>query len=95
MATTALRNPSKPRLLDQLRATLRLRHYSGRTEEAYTGWVRRFIIFHKKRHPVEMGEDEVKAFLVDLAEKRKVSAATQNQALNAIVFLYGQCSIDH
>lgn len=78
----------KPKLLDQLRDVIRLRHYSIRTETAYTQWVKRFILFHHKRHPREMGRLEVEAFLTDLAVHKKVAAATQNQALNAIVFFY-------
>ncbi|MBN4054506.1 integron integrase [Nitrospira defluvii] len=78
----------KPKLLDQLRDVIRLRHYSIRTETAYTQWVKRFIFFHNKRHPKEMGRLEVEAFLTDLAVNKKVAAATQNQALNAIVFFY-------
>ena len=77
---------AKPKLLDQLRTAIRVRHYSPRTEEAYSGWVRRFILFHKKRHPATMGSDEVRQFLIHLAERLKVSAATQNQALNALAF---------
>jgi integron integrase len=78
----------KPRLLDQVRSVIRVRHYSHRTEEAYTYWIRQFILFHNKRHPVEMGATEVGAYLSWLAEVRNVAAATQNQALNAILFLY-------
>ena len=77
-----------PKLLDQVRTALRTRHYSIRTEEAYIGWIRRYILFHKKRHPQEMGSKEINAFLSHLAEKRGVAAATQSQALNALVFLY-------
>ena len=77
-----------PRLLDQLRQAIRLRHYSRRTEEAYRGWIRRLIGFHGRRHPAEMGEREVTAFLSSLAVERRVSASTQNQALSAILFLY-------
>ena len=80
--------PPKVRLLDEVRAQCRLGHYSGRTEEAYVGWIRRFIIFHAKRHPREMGAGEVRAFLSHLATKAQVSASTQNQALGALVFLY-------
>lgn len=79
---------AKPRFLEQVRTVLRTRHYSLRTEEAYLGWMRRFIIFHGKRHPREMGEAEVAAFLNDLAGPRGVAAATQNQALNALLFLF-------
>ncbi len=78
----------KPRLLDRLRAALRARHYSLRTEEAYVAWVRRYVLFHGKRHPDEMGEAEINAFLTDLAVKKKVAASTQNQALSALLFLY-------
>ena len=81
-------NIQKPKLLDQLRNAIRLRHYSIRTEQAYAQWARRFILFHGKRHPDEMGRLEIEAFLTSLAVDGKVSAATQNQALNAIVFLY-------
>lgn len=78
----------KPRLLDQVREQIRLRHYSIRTEAVYVEWVKRFIRFHKYRHPQEMGAPEVEAFLSDLAVRRDVSASTQNQALSAILFLY-------
>lgn len=78
------------RLLDQLRQALRLKHYSHRTEEAYVGWARRFILFHDKRRPAEMDAPEIQAFLAHLARDRKVSASTQNQALSAILFLYRQ-----
>jgi len=80
--------PDPPRLLDRVRQAIRLRHYSRRTEEAYAGWIRRFILFHRRRHPREMGEAEVTAFLSSLAVERRVSASTQNQALSAILFLY-------
>ncbi len=78
----------KPKLLDQLREALRSRHYSRRTEETYCHWVKRFIFFHHVRHPAEMAEPEINAFLTDLAVKKKVSASTQNQALSALLFLY-------
>jgi integron integrase len=78
----------KPRLLDRLRAALRARHYSLRTEEAYVAWVRRYVLFHGKRHPDEMGEAEINAFLTNLAVEKKVAASTQNQALSALLFLY-------
>jgi hypothetical protein len=68
----------KPRLLDQVRDCLRRRHYSLRTEKAYLGWIRRFILFHNKRHPVEMGAQEVNAFLSHLARHDRVAASTQN-----------------
>ena len=77
-----------PRLLDQLRQALRLRHRSRRTEEAYVNWVKRFILFHGKRHPGELGAEEITEFLNHLATQRHVAPSTQNQALNAIVFLY-------
>src|ERR671923_2519778 len=78
----------KPKLLDQVRLAIRTRHYSIRTEEAYVQWIRRFILFHHKRHPKEMGANEVSQFLTDLAVTHHVAASTQNQALSAIVFLY-------
>jgi site-specific recombinase XerD len=78
----------KPKLLDQVRAAIRVRHYSIRTEEAYVRWVREFILFHHKRHPEEMGEAEVSRFLTHLAVNHKVTASTQNQALSALLFLY-------
>lgn len=77
-----------PRLLDQLRAQIRLRHYSVRTEKTYAQWVRRFVLFHDKRHPRDMGKPEIEAFLSYLAVDRKVSASTQNQAMSALLFLY-------
>jgi integron integrase len=79
---------TKPRLLEQVRQSLRLRHYSYRTEEQYLSWIRRFILFHHKRHPKEMGAAEVEAFLNDLAVRGQVAAATQNQALAALLYLY-------
>ena len=77
-----------PRLLDRVRAEIRTRHYSRRTEEAYVLWIRRFILFHNKRHPSSMGGDEVNAFVSKLAVEDNVSAATQGQALSALLFLY-------
>ena len=76
------------RLLEQVRARLRTRHYSKRTEVAYCDWVRRFVLFHERRHPVTMGEQEIAEFLNDLAIVKNVSASTQNQALHALLFLY-------
>ena len=76
------------KLLDQLSDTLRAKHYSYRTEEAYLDWVRRYILYHHKKHPAKMGADEIRAFLVHLAVERSVAASTQNQALSAILFLY-------
>jgi hypothetical protein len=78
----------KPRLLDRVRAALRLRHYSRRTEEAYVAWIRRYILFHRKRHPADMGAPELTAFLSSLAVDGRVAASTQNQALSALLFLY-------
>ena len=74
---------SQPRLLDQMRDVLRLKHRSVRTEKAYIGWVKRFILFHDKRHPKDMGTAEIRAFLVYLATHEHVAASTQNGALNA------------
>lgn len=76
------------KLLDQVRSEIRKRHYSLKTEQAYLGWIKRFILFHNKRHPKDMGEKEIGEFLSYLAEKKNVAGATQNQALNAIIFLY-------
>jgi integron integrase len=84
MATQHGRSP----FMDKVRAAIRVRHYSIRTEQAYTHWVRRYILFHGKRHPETMGAAEVGAFLTHLAVEGKVSPSTQNQALNALVFLY-------
>ena len=78
----------KPKLLDRLREALRSRHYSRRTEQTYCHWIKRFIFFHNKRHPVEMAEPEINAYLTHLAVKEKVSASTQKQALSALLFLY-------
>jgi integron integrase len=79
-----------PKLLDQVRARLRRLHYSIRTEEAYANWITRFILFHHKRHPRDMGGPEVEAFLTHLAVEGQVAASTQNQALAALLFLYQQ-----
>src|SRR5512133_762047 len=79
---TTQRMPKK--LLDQLSDALRMRHYSYRTEETYIDWVRRYILFHQKRHPESMGAEEIQAFITHLATDRKVAASTQNQALSAI-----------
>jgi integron integrase len=79
---------SPPRLLDQVRRVLHLKHFSIRTEEAYTRWIKRYVIFHGKRHPAEMGAPEVRAFLSHLATEGEVAAATQNQAFAALLFLY-------
>jgi len=77
-----------PRLLDLVRQAIRIKHYSIRTEESYVNWIRRFILFHQKRHPSQMGVPEIEAFLTDLAVNQHVAASTQNQALSAIIFLY-------
>lgn len=79
---------SQPKLLDQVRDRLRVKHYSKRTEAAYVQWIKRYIFFHDKRHPLEMGKVEVESFLTSLAVERNVSASTQSQALSAILFLY-------
>lgn len=75
---------------NQVRSILRARHYSPRTEKAYVGWIRRFIVFHGKRHPLGMGEVEVASYLSNLAVQRHVSASTQNQALSALLFMYNE-----
>src|SRR5947209_9771389 len=80
--------PQQPRLLDRVRAALRARHYSRRTEKAYVHWIKAYVFFHGKRHPAEMGAVEVTAFLTALAVRDRVAASTQNQALNALLFLY-------
>lgn len=80
--------PPPKKLLDQLRDAIRLKHYAYRTEETYVQWVKRYILFHDKRHPNEMGRVEIEAFLTHLAVQEQVAASTQNQALNAILFLY-------
>ena len=79
---------TKPKLLDQMRHVLRLKHMSIRTEEAYLSWTKRFILFHGKRHPQDMGAPEIRAFLTHLAVQDKVAASTQNGALQALLFLY-------
>ena len=76
------------KLLDQVRHVIRKKHYSIRTEQAYTDWIKRFILFHGKKHPKDMGEQEISQYISYLAVKKNVAASTQNQALNAIVFLY-------
>ena len=79
---------ARPRLLDRVRERIRVRHYSLRTEQSYVGWIRRYILFHGKRHPGDLGAAEVEAFLSHLAVERNVSSSTQNQALAALLFLY-------
>lgn len=88
VAASAPAGMARPRLLDELRARVRRLGLALRTEEAYAGWVRRFILFHAKRHPRDMGACEVEAFLSDLATRGNVAASTQNQALSALLFLY-------
>ncbi len=80
--------PQKPKLLDRVREAIRARHYSRNTEDAYVAWIKRFIFFHGKRHPSEMGAEEVTRFLSSLALDGRVAASTQNQALSALLFLY-------
>jgi integron integrase len=81
---------SSPKLLDRVRWHLRVKHYSIRTEQAYVDWIRRFILFHRKRHPNDMGEKEISDFLTHLAVEKRVAASTQNQAFSALLFLYQQ-----
>jgi site-specific recombinase XerD len=79
---------ARPKLLDRLRDAMLARHYSRRTEDVYAMWIKRFCFFHPLRHPAEMAEREINAFLTHLAVEEKVSASTQNQALSALLFLY-------
>jgi len=89
LVNEAGQNSSRPpRLLDRVREANRLRHGSRSTEKSYIGWIRRFILFHGKRHPAEMGGSEVAQFLSSLAVEGRVAASTQNQALSALLFLY-------
>jgi site-specific recombinase XerD len=81
-------SPKPKKLLDQLRDAIRIKHYSHSTEKTYIHWAKRYILFHNKRHPAEMGVPEIEAFLSHLAQEGNVSASTQNQAFNAILFLY-------
>lgn len=76
------------KLLEQVRDVIRLKHYAYRTEATYVQWIRRYILFHHKRHPIEMGKVEIEAFLTHLAVQGQVAASTQNQALSALLFLY-------
>ncbi len=91
-ASAALGFPAtqKPKLLEQVRHAIRIRHLSPQTEQAYISWIKQFIFFHNKRHPVEMSEAEIGQFLSSLATRSRVSASTQNQALNALLFLYNK-----
>src|ERR1043165_7242185 len=79
---------SKPRLLDEIRAVARMRHLSLRTEQAYLNWIKRYVFFHHKRHPREMGEAEIREFISHLAMHEAISASTQTVALSALLFLY-------
>src|SRR5438093_13330664 len=79
---------NKPKLLDQVRDVIRRKHFSIRTERTYVDWIRRFILFHNKRHPAEMAEQQLTEFLTHLARDVHVAASTQNQALSALLFLY-------
>src|SRR5437762_7844376 len=92
IAQTIPENPpgASPKLLERVHWHLRVKHYSIRTEQAYVDWIRRFILFHRKRHPDEMGEKEITEFLTYLAVEKGVSASTQNQAFSALLFLYQQ-----
>ena len=80
----------KPKLLDQVRQAIRLKNYSYRTEKAYVNWIKRYILFHQKQHPADMGPEQVEAFLTHLAVEGNVAASTQNQALSALLFLYSE-----
>ena len=80
--------PRPRKLLDQVSDLLRVKHYSYRTEQTYIQWIRRYILFHNKTHPKDMGSAEIEAFLTHLAVQGQVAASTQNQALSAILFLY-------
>ena len=82
-----MKTPPK-KLLDQVRDMIRVKHYSYRTEETYVQWIRRFILFHNKQHPKDMGAPEIEAFLTHLAVQERVAASTQNQAFSALLFLY-------
>ena len=82
--------PGNPKLLDRVRDVIRRKHYSFRTEQAYVGWIRRFILFHGKKHPSEMAEAEVTEFLTSLARDGNVAASTQNQARKSFAHVPGQ-----
>jgi integron integrase len=79
---------AEEKLLDKVKTEIRTRHYSKRTGQAYTGWIKKFILFHNKKHPVEMGADEIRAYINNLSTNHHVSSSTQNQALQGILFLY-------
>ncbi len=80
----------KPKLLDQVRNLMRVRHLSHKTERAYVGYIREYILFHGKKHPKDLGVDEIREYLTHLAVVKKVAASTQNVAFNALIFLYKQ-----
>jgi site-specific recombinase XerD len=80
--------PRPKKLLDHVRDAIRLKHYSRHTEQAYVTWIKRYVFFHDKRHPKDMGATDIEAFLTHLAVQEKVAASTQNQALSALLFLY-------
>jgi len=86
--SAAVFRPRSTRLLDQVREVMRYHHYSPRSEKAYLRWIRDFILFHNKRHPGEMGREEIEAYLSHLAMERHVARSTQNQAFNALLLLY-------
>ena len=88
-------NRKKSPFLEKIRHLMRVQHYAIRTEQAYVDWIRRFILYHGKPHPDEMGEQEVSQFLTHLVVNRNVAPATRGQALNALVFLYRKNSIGH
>jgi integron integrase len=88
MSVSRQSGQGKRKLLDRVREAIRFKHYSLRTEQAYVDWIKRFILFHRKRHPEAMGAEEVRAFLTDLAANQNVAASTQNQAFSALLFLY-------
>ena len=88
MSNITSQPPQGKKILDQVSDAIRLKHYSYRTEQTYKEWIKRYILFHKKRHPAEMGAPEIQAFLSHLATEKNIAASTQNQALSAILFLY-------
>jgi integron integrase len=90
VTTPPVTDARPPRLLDQVRDAIRTKHYSFRTEKAYVGWIRRFIVFNGTRHPAELGAAEVARYLQHLAVRGRVAASTQNQAFSALIFLYGE-----
>jgi integrase len=87
-SSLAVATTAAPKLLDRVRQTIRAKHYSRRTESAYVDWIRRYVLFHRKRHPSEVGAPEIADSLTWLATNRRVSASTQNQSLSALLFLY-------